>query len=265
VRRTAAFEEYDMSRNRTWADRFMKNVLPRPVAGFAPPPREIARDVWTLDRQLRMPGGMILPNRTTVLRLDGGSAVVVSPPPADAEAFRAVDSIGTTKWIVAPNSFHYLYAPPFAAHYPGARLLTSPGLRERVPEFPAADELGAMVPQGWDGSIDVAVLGPVRGLSESAIFHVPSKTLVVTDLAFHVTHFARGIDRIIWRLSGVPAAFGPSRTARMLLLRDRSEASRFLRQVDAWPFERIVMAHGDVVERNAKVEFAKGFAAYLGM
>jgi hypothetical protein len=245
------------------AGRLMKRLVPVPIAGFAPPPCEIAAGVRVLDRQLRMPGGITLPNRTTVLGVRDGDIAVISPPPPDAEARRAIDSIGTVRWIVAPNSFHYLYAPSFAAHYPDAELLVSAGLRERVPEFPPADEIRARVPELWDGAVDVAVLGPVRGISETAFFHVPSKTLVLTDVAFHMTRFATAYERIGWRLSGVPKTFGPSRTARMLLLGDRVEAARFLRAVDAWPFERIVMAHGDVVERNAKAEFRRAFEAYL--
>lgn len=70
-----------MSSRRSLIDRLMRLASPRPVSGFAPPPRELAPGVWLVDRRLRMPGGPLLPLRTTVIRLRDGSLVVISPPP----------------------------------------------------------------------------------------------------------------------------------------------------------------------------------------
>jgi hypothetical protein len=84
-----------------------------------------------------------------------------------------------------------------------------------------------------------------------------------TDLAFNMTRFARSIDRAVWRLSGVPGGFGPARTARVLLLRDHAAASRCLSQVSRWAIRRIVVAHGEIIERDAKAQFLKAFAGYL--
>ena len=142
-----------------------------------------------------------------------------------------------------PNSFHYLNAPGFLARYPRATLRTVPGLHARCPSFPRGEELSEQAPPAWSTVIEHRILGPVRGLSEAALFHRPSATLIVTDLAFHMLHFAHRLERAAWRLSGVPAGFGPSRTARLLLLHDRAAAAAFLERVLAWPFERVLVAH----------------------
>ncbi|MBI3247262.1 MAG: DUF4336 domain-containing protein [Deltaproteobacteria bacterium] len=242
----------------------MKLVAPRPVAAFAPQPQELARGVWVLDRQLRFPGGARLPLRTTIIRLSNGALVVVSPPPLiESNSAAAIDSIGLVKQVVAPNTFHYLYAAEFMGRYPEASLLVSPGLLERVPELPPAAELGPSPPEGWSGELDIAVLGPVHRLSEVVFFHLPTGTLILTDLAFNMTRFARRFDRIAWRVAGVPDGFGPSRTARLLLLGDHAEAVRCLRRVSEWPIRRIVVAHGEVVEHDAKAQFLKAFARYV--
>ncbi|MBI3756827.1 MAG: DUF4336 domain-containing protein [Deltaproteobacteria bacterium] len=242
----------------------MKLVTPRPVAAFAPQPQDLARGVWVLDRQLRFPGGARLPLRTTIIRLSNGALVVVSPPPLiESDGAAAIDSIGLVKQVVAPNTFHYVYVAEFMVRYPDASLLVSPGLIERVPELPPAEELGSSPPEVWSGELDIAVLGPVRGVSEVVFFHLPTGVLILTDLAFNMTRFARRFDRIAWRLTGVPDGFGPSRTARLLLLRDHAEASRCLSRVSEWPIRQIVVAHGEVVEHNAKTQFLKAFARYV--
>ncbi len=253
-----------MPSRRSLIDRLMKLAAPLPVAAFAPQPRELARGLWVLDRQLRFPGGARLPLRTTIIGLSNGALVVVSPPPLiESGGAAAIDSIGVVRQVVAPNTFHYVYAAEFMVRYPEASLLVSPGLLERIPELSPAEELGPSPPEAWCGELDIAVLGPVRGVSEVVFFHLPTGALILTDLAFNMTRFARCFDRIAWRLAGVPDGFGPSRTARLLLLRDHAEASRCLGRVSEWPIRRIVVAHGEVVEHNAKAQFLKAFARYV--
>lgn len=252
-----------MSADRSLIDRLMALASPRRVLDFAPPPRELAAGVWALDRRLRMPGGPLLPLRSTVVRLRDGSLVVISPPPLAPAEDAALAGLGHVGDVVAPNSFHYRYAAALVARHPGARLLVAPGLPARVPALPPARELGSRPPPEWAGEIDTAVLGPVRGISEVVFFHVASGTVVLSDLAFNMTRFARAFDRVAWRWSGVPDGFGPSRTARLLLLRDRAEAGRCLRQIARWPMRRIVVAHGDAVEDDARGRFERAFAEYL--
>jgi len=253
-----------MPARRSLIDRLIKLAAPRPVVAFAPQPRELAAGVWVLDRQLRLPGSARLPLRTTIIRLSSGALVVVSPPPLiGSRDVAAIDSIGVVEHVVAPNSFHYVYAAEFIARYPDARLFVSPGLLERVPELPTAVELGRSPPEIWSGEIDLVVLGPIRGVSEVVFFHQPSGVLILTDLAFNMTRFARTFDRIAWRLAGVPDGFGPSRTSRLLLLRDHAEAVRCLSRVSEWPMRQIVVAHGEVVEHDAKAQFQKAFARYV--
>ena len=252
-----------MSAGRSIWDRLIQPVTPRVDTSFAPAPTQIAPGLWSLERRLRMPGGPSLPSRTTVIRLRAEALLVVSPPPVEAGGLDDLDALGSVDEVLVPNSFHYLNAPGFLARYPQATLRTVPGLHERVPSFPRGEELSEQVPPAWSAVIEHRILGPVRGLSEVALFHRPSATLIVTDLAFHMLHFAHRLERVAWRLSGVPAGFGPSRTARLLLLNDRAAAAAFLERVLAWPFERVLVAHGEPLETNAAEVFRRAFAPYL--
>jgi len=242
---------------RSLLDRAMQLGQPRVVTEFAPPPVPIALDVWSLDRRLRMPAGMLLPNRTTILRLASGGLLVASPPPVAPGGLGHLDALGAVEEVLLPNSFHYLYGAEFLARYPTATLRVAPGLHARIPGLPAGDELTDATPAPWQGVIEHAILETDRGLSEVALFHRPSATLVLTDVAFHMVRFDRPLDRVFWRLFGVPAGFGPSRTARMFLLRDR--AAPFLERVQAWPFRRVLVAHGEPLEHDAAGTFARAF------
>jgi hypothetical protein len=210
-----------------------------------------------------MPGGVGLSTRTTVIRLRSGGLLVVSPPAVEAGGLESLDALGPVAEVFVPNSFHYLNAAGFAARHPNATLRVAPGLHARVPGLPAAEEVGSVAPAAWGGEVEPLALGPVGGNSEVALFHAPSATLILTDLAFHLVRFDRAFERIAWRLNGVPAGFGPARTSRLMLLRDRPLAATFLARVVAWPFERVLVAHGDPLAQDAAAVFRRAFARYL--
>ncbi len=248
----------------SFLDRALKRAIPRPVADDTPPPRELCSNLWVLDRQLLHFGTARLPTRTTIIRLGGGGLVVISPPPLlDPGSIDAINAIGRVESVVVPNSFHYLFASEFLKHYPSARLLAAPGLIDRVPELDFATELGPQTPEDWAGELEIVVVGPTRGVSEVMLFHRATGTLILTDLAFNMNRYPRSIDRFIWRLSGIPAEFGPGRTSRSLLLRDRDTAARSLSQAQDWPIRRIVLAHGDVIDHDAASRFRRAFSDYL--
>lgn len=248
---------------RSLLDRLFRPVRPRVVRDFAPPPTRVAPDLWSLERRLRMPGGPGLPTRTTILRLGSGGLLVVSPPPVEAGGLEHLDRLGRIEEVLVPNSFHYLNARGFMVRHPTARLLLAPGLQQRVPGLPPGDELTGPPPRSWSGAVEHAILGPVRGLSEVALFHRPSATLVLTDLAFHVVSYEGRLDRTFWRLAGIPPGFGPSRTARWFLLRDRNLTAAFLERVLAWSFQCVVVAHGEPLEADAAAVFRRAFAPHL--
>src|SRR5713101_7076712 len=116
-----------MPPRRSFLDNILKLAAPRPLAALTPQPQELAWGIWVVDRQLRLPGGARLPLRTTIIRLSNGALVVVSPPPLiESGDVAAIDSIGIVKHVVAPNTFHYVYAGEFMVRYPNASLLVAP-------------------------------------------------------------------------------------------------------------------------------------------
>ena len=175
-----------MTETRSLIDRLIAFTTPKLVTDFAPPPKAIDTRVWVLDRRLRMPAGPILPSRTTILGLPSGGLLVVSPPPVAPGGLDALDALGPVEHVLAPNSYHYLYAREFLARHPRAQFWAAPGLYTRVPNLVEGRELTETAPEGWAGAVEHAILGPTRGVSEVALFHRESATLVLTDSAFHL-------------------------------------------------------------------------------
>lgn len=247
----------------SFLDRLMRPIRPRPIAGFTPPPRELAPGIWRVDRTLGMPGGLVLPVSATLLRLPDGSLLMHAPVPIDADAEHAIRALGRVSGVLAPNSFHHLFVADTLARFTDAALFLAPGLRERVTTLPPATVVEGNAPAAWQGDVEPLPFGPIGPFGELAILHRSTSTLVLTDLAFHMRTFAGTFDRIGWRLFGVPVGFGPSRTARLTLLRDPKAARPFLERMLEKGFRRIVVAHGDPVEIDAEQAFRRAFRAYL--
>ena len=98
----------------------------------------------------------------------------------------------------------------------------------------------------------------IPGLSESAFYHEVDKTLVITDLAFNVQN-PKGLGaRIIFHLFGTYKRFSQSRLVG-LLTKDKAAAKRSMQSLLELDFERVVMAHGQVVDADAKARLRKAF------
>lgn len=247
----------------TFLDRMLSSAQPGAVETHRPQPQQFAEGLWTIERKLAMPGGLKLPVRTTVVRLHSGALVVLSPPQLDAELEGWLRQQGEVVAVVAPNAFHHLFAREYLPRFSSARLFVAPGLPRRIPALSTATELDATPPELWAADLQHAVFGPVGNFSEVVFYHRPTETLILTDLAFNLTTFDSWLGRLAWRLLGVPAVFGPSRLERLTFLRNQKASGAYLRPILEWPFRRIVVAHGAILETNAQAEFRRAFAKYL--
>jgi hypothetical protein len=241
-------------------DRLIARANPRWDAGVWPPPRAIADGLLSIERRIVLPGGFGIPTRSLVVRGSDGALVVISPLPDD-EARRDVAALGPVAHLVAPNSFHHLGISSWAAAHPRAQRWLAPGLAARRPELPRGQELSEGAETPFSDVLPHTLLALHRGVSEVSFLHRPSRTLILTDACFHILE-AKRRDRLGWRLLGVWKRFGPSLTARTLLLRDRARVADWLERVCRWDFGRIVVAHGEVLERASAAALREAFGAY---
>ena len=249
-------------RSRGVLDRVMGWGQPRWDGEVRASPRPVAEGLYAVERRFFLPGGVAMPTRSFVVRAPDGGVAVLSPVP-DEEARRDVAMLGPVRFLLAPNSFHYVGLASWAAAFPDARILLAPGLRARRPELPAGDELAEGSELPFASVLAHTVLGPMRGVSEVAFLHRPSRTLILTDACFHLRDAPRRRDRLAYRMLGAWRRFGPSRTARPILLRDRAQVKDFVERLCRWDFARIVVAHGESLEPAGREALCAAFRSYL--
>ena len=94
-------------------------------------------------------------------------------------------------------------------------------------------------------------------------FHRPSATLIASDLAFHIGASSPALTRLVFRLGGAYEKLAPTLLERMLV-RDREAFRRSLERILEWPFDRVVVAHGEVLEKGGREALARGYHWLLG-
>lgn len=215
--------------------------------------------LWTAERTMSLLG-MPFRTRMTVVRLACGELWVHSPIDVD-DALRAeIDALGPVRHVVAPNKWHHLFVNTFRSRYPDACIHVAPGLPEKDVRLRYDAILDDEPSPHWRGEFDqVLVRGnPLR--NEVVFFHRPTRTLIVADLLECFHDDAPLPIRLFAKMSGLYERVGPPpdlRLAHRGALRDSIE------RIAAWDFVRIVLAHGEIVEQDARVVFEDAMAPWL--
>lgn len=215
----------------------------------------ITDDIYALTGDLFM-GLMYFPLRMLVIRLPAG-LVVWSPIELDDAQAAAIDALGTVRWIIAPNAFHHLHLGAAMRRWPDAALIAPEGLAEKRLDLDlsAATRL-ASPPAEFAGILEARRIDGAAQMNEWVLLHTPSKTLIVCDLIFNIHAVKRWSASLIFRLVGAWKRCAQSRMWR-LFVKDHSAAAASLAVVMAWDFDRLVMAHGDVIETGGQAALAQ--------
>jgi hypothetical protein len=93
-------------------------------------------------------------------------------------------------------------------------------------------------------------------LNECVFCHKQTRTLIVTDLFFNLTGMQDGVKSLPYKLLGT---FNKPAVSRLLhvITRDKKALKKSLEEILKWDFDRLVMAHGSIIESGAKKIFTE--------
>ncbi|MBD2056732.1 DUF4336 domain-containing protein [Oculatella sp. FACHB-28] len=231
--------------------------------------REIDEEIWVAEQPLRYLG-LSVGTRMTVVRLANRELVVISPIQASDAIVSQLSQLGTVKHIIAPNLYHYLFAANFKLLYPQATFWAAPGLEVKKPELSVDQIIKSDEDKLWNGlefmffdGFRVLGLSGFDLLNECVFFHSASRTLILTDTAFHFDESFPMLTQFAARLLGGYKRLSPSVLERIATI-DKESVRKSVEQVLNWDFERVVMAHGSIIEQNGKEKFKQGYEQFLG-
>ncbi|MEL7225087.1 MAG: DUF4336 domain-containing protein [Cyanobacteria bacterium J06576_12] len=230
--------------------------------------RNIAHNIWVAKQPLNYMG-LNVGTRMTVIRLSNQRLVVISPIEPTEALEAELSSLGAVGHIIAPNLYHYLYAERFKACYPDAILWATDGLKQKKPSLPIDKTLQLDDSDLWH-ELELTFFGGLRTLgfngfdsfNEWVFFHAASRTLVLTDAAFHYDAGFPFIEKLGARVLGCYEMLSPS-VLEKVATKDRQQLKASVEKVLLWDFDRVIVAHGSVIERGGKELFRSGYARFL--
>jgi hypothetical protein len=212
----------------------------------------ITQVVQFFDSEMSPFPGVRLPLRSMLVE-SPTKAILISPVGTRAE-ISAVD--GKTCILVEPSLLHHKRLARAINALSPRELWAPPGFAAKLPEFVDASVFGAD-PWPHDDLVSFALIEGAPFRNEVVFFHRASRTLYTADLVFGVVQPRGLLTPLVMRALGVGRSFGASKLWSHWI-KDRAAFRRSIDRVMGWPFERIAMAHGEIVDGNAR---AKLFAA----
>jgi hypothetical protein len=219
--------------------------------------RQLAEDLFVVERPLRFLG-LPVGTRMTVVRLRDGSLLLHSPVALDDALEAELSSLGPPRHAIAPNRFHHLFIGDYRRAFPELRLYAAPGLPEKRRDLCFDAVLSDEPPPAWAAELDQEHFKGFPIMSEVAFCHRKSRTLITSDLAFNLGPEAPLVTRAAFRLVGGYGRLGPSLVEK-ILIRDRASARASLERILAWDFDRVVVAHGTVLETGGREALRAGY------
>lgn len=229
--------------------------------------KEIDKNIWVAEQPLKY-FGLSVGTRMTVIRLKSGKLVVISPIKIDKSIINQLKEIGDVAYIIAPNIYHYLFTSDFKALYPKANLLAAPGFETKRPEV----SIDSTIREGenlFSGEIEYLLFDGMktfdfehRLMNEFVFFHSESFSLILTDTAFHFDESFPILTQITSRIIGGYKKLSPS-ILEKLATQEKEKVKQAVKKVLLWDFKRVIMAHGSIIENDAKPKFREGYEWFL--
>ncbi|EXJ94053.1 hypothetical protein A1O1_02446 [Capronia coronata CBS 617.96] len=238
--------------------------------------RDVTPNITTLSVPFARFGHVKVGGRGTLVKLQTGNVAVFSPVALTPDVKSKVKSLGTIKYIVAPDIEHHIFLTPWAAEYPEAEIIGVEGLPEKRESnsdtkgtkfhhvFSAQNKLDMRISPEFDEEFSYEFIHSHVN-KELVFLHKPSRTLIEADVLFNLPateqYSKTGVDArsgILTKLfAGIMNTKGDMTWQKRFLWyaagrKDRAGFAESAKRLKQWDYDRIIPCHGDVIETGGK-------------
>lgn len=223
--------------------------------------KKLAENLWIHEDTMSLVANTQLRLRMCIVKLLNGELWVHSPTILSPELRAEVDTLGMVNFIIGPSNGHNLWLQDWHEAYPNASLHVSAGIPKKVAlkSYQILDESHENI---WHADLVHLYLAGAPFFNESVFLHQTTKSLLVTDLLQnHSDPKPPGLPGFITRFVFEPLGFKGICVAPPLklgfVIKDKKGFASAIRKISDWEFERIIVTHGDIIEKNAKQVFSQ--------
>jgi hypothetical protein len=211
--------------------------------------------------------GIWFDTRMCVVKLSSGDLWLDSPVQIPPEAVERIKALGRVKYLIAATPRHVWRLEKWHGLFPAAELWVTPQIRNKVKlimvlprhELTYTGILRDAPPPAWANDLDQLIFGGSPLIKEVIFFHKASRTIILDDL-IQSHQFVNGkpFHNALVRFGGVRWPGGVPRDIRLTFI-NRKLARQSLEKVLSWDFDKLIIAHGPCLEKNARPFVEKAF------
>ncbi len=205
---------------------------------------------------------MQIGTRMTIIKLKNDKLFLHSPTKLNSKLIEQIDNLGTVAFIVSPNKLHHLFLNSYVKQYPNAIFYATRDLIKKRKDIYFNESIQDQPSKEWSDELDQMIFKGCAFMEEVFFFHKASKTLIVTDFIQSMHPHHNFFERIIGRIGGVYNNPSPPRDLRFMFYLDRKNTRQSIQRVNQWNYDKIIIAHGKLITKNAKEVFNNAFKSF---
>jgi hypothetical protein len=221
-----------------------------------------AENIFIVDGPNVRDFGVMFTTRMTIVKLSDGALWVSSPVSVPFETLKQITALGPVRYLVAATPRHVWRLERWHTLFPEAKLWAPPATPFTLMTWrlPFTGVLADEPPRGWAGDLDQLAFQGNRLLDEVVFFHEASRTVILDDLIqIHRIEEGKPLRNALVRLGGVEYPDGGVALDIRLSFTDRKLARRSLEKLLSWDFDKLIIAHGACIEKDAKPFVERAF------
>ncbi len=214
-----------------------------------------APNVWIADGPNVRDFGVLFPTRMTIVKLADGSVWVDSPVPVPFETLKRITELGPVRYLAAETPRHVWRLAAWHTLFPDAQLWAprpTPFTLKKG-HLPLTGMLKDTPPSDWSLDFDQLAFQGNPLIEEVLFFHQASRTVILGDLIqVHPSVKGKLLRNALFQLEGVASPPGGVGLDFRLSFTNRKLARRSLDKLLSWDFDKLIIAHGACIEKDAK-------------
>jgi len=217
--------------------------------------QKFAENIWIVDGPLVRDTGLMFTTRMTIIRLSHGSIWISSPVPASFDTLKQITELGPVRYLVAATPRHVWRLDAWHTLFPKAQLWVSRPTPFTLQNgnLPITGILGDVPPEMWADELEQLAFKGNPLLSEVLFFHKKTHTVLLDDLIqTNPVLEGRPLRNALLKLAGGLAPDGGVGFDIKLTFINRDLARQSLQKLLTWDFDRLIIAHGACIEKDAK-------------
>jgi len=224
--------------------------------------QQFGENLWIVDGANVRDMGISFTTRMTIAKLSDGSLWVESPVSVPYETLKQIVELGPVRYIVSSTQRHVWRLEEWHKLFPEAQLWVPPTtlftFKNKVLSY-----TGILIDdpyQGWANDFEQLTFKGSHWFKEVIFYHKESRTVIMGDLIqIHSVVKGKPFLNAFMKFEGVKHPDGGVGFDIRLTFTKRNLARQSLERLLSWDFNKLIIAHGGCIGKDAKQFVEKAF------